>query len=64
MVPRNKITSIDLLLRSIMELGVTPNSPDPWSSVLITDPTLILIKVAGKKSNTLGTQNLKSACLT
>ena len=57
MVPRNKMTSIDLLLRSIMELGITPNSPDPWSSVLITDPTLILIKVVGKQSSTLSTQS-------
>lgn len=45
MVPRNKTTAIDLFLSPIMELGITPYSPDSWSTLTITDPTLILIKV-------------------
>lgn len=55
MVPRNKMTYIDLLLRPIMELGITPNSSDPWSSVLITGSTSLSIKVAVKPSSTLST---------
>lgn len=45
MVPRNKIPAIDLFLSPIMELRITPNSPGSWSTVIITDPTLILITV-------------------
>lgn len=54
------MTSIDLLLKPIMKVGIATNLLYPWSSVLLTDPTFLLIKVDGKQSSTLRTQSLKS----